>query len=224
MVEMVCEGVGNMADDSVADAALKRDAGVGRQAVSEADANILGLTAALAAARTELAKVGAARESALSWVRELEASVREREGVIAELRATLRERDRRIDEMNERLARTQNRITEVERSLERTIELQRSLEAEFDQARRVQDQTATVLAATRDVTDRSRADIAERDARIRQLEQEVARRGVAGTPAAVGTALADLFKIAKQRRADRLASSQPWRIPSSTGSKGPRRS
>ena len=181
----------------------------------EAEAKLNALTVALEAARAELARAGKGREDALAWVRELEAAVREREAVITELRAALRERDRRIGELGERLERTQARITEVEHSLARTVELQRSLEAEFDQARRAQDQTASVLAATRDATDRVQAVLAERDALIRQLQLEVARRGAPGTPAAVGTALADLFKAAKQRRLQRLAVSEPWRLPPS---------
>ena len=105
----------------------------------------------------ELAAAVKAREDALNWVRELEAAVRERDGLISELRTGLKERDGRIDELAERLERTQVRIADVERSLDRTVELQRSLEAEFDRARHMQDQTASVLAATRDVTDRGRA-------------------------------------------------------------------
>ncbi|MEI6557194.1 MAG: hypothetical protein WCO00_02220 [Rhodospirillaceae bacterium] len=171
------------------------------------------LTAALSAARAEAAEAAVAREDALTWVRELEAAVRERNGMITELRAALSERDRRIGQLSDRVERTQGRISEVERSLERTVELQRSLEAEFDQARRVQDQTAVVLAGARNATERSRTELAERDAQIRQLQAEVARRGPPGTPAAVGTALTDLFKAARLRRAERLALTQPWRVP-----------
>ena len=212
-----------MVEQPVADTTPNRgtpsngDGGADPGAVSggpdEAGARIQALTTALEAARAELGAAVAARENAMTWVRELEAGIRERESVITELRTALRDRDGRIDELGVRLERTQARISEVERSLERTVELQWSLEAEFDQARRVQDQTASVLAAARDATERSRGDLAERDALIRQLQMEVARRGTPGTPAAVGTALADLFKKAKQRRLERLAAAEPWRLP-----------
>jgi len=212
-----------MVDEPVADTAPSGGNGWNGEAVAgsgpgsgnpqESGAETPALTVALEAARAELAAAARAREDALNWVRELEAAVREREGVITELRSALRERDGRIDELAERLERTQLRIAEVERSLDRTVELQRSLEAEFDRARQAQDQTASILAATRDVTDRSRAELAERDALIRQLQNEVARRGAAGTPAAVGTALADLIQAAKRRRLERLAATQPWRLP-----------
>ena len=183
------------------------------ESLGDAGAVGFALTAALELARADLAKAVEARENALAWVRELEAAVRERDSVIAELRRALLDRDQRVDELAERLERTLVRITEVEHSLERTTELQRSLEAEFDQARRAQDRAASALAATRDVSDRSRTEIAERDALIRQLQAEVVRRGAPGSRAALGTALADLFRAAKQRRAERLAATEPWRLP-----------
>ena len=183
---------------------------------ADTDAAIRSLTAALEAARAECREAVTTREKLLDWVRELEAAVRERDNLIEQLRAALRDRDRRVDELAERLERTQVRINDIEHSLERTVELQRSLEAEFDQARRAQDQTASVLAASREDTDRSRTALAERDAQIKKLQSEVARRGQPGSPAAVGTALVDLFRAAKQRRLERLAATQPWRLPPSS--------
>ena len=169
--------------------------------------------AALEALRARHAEVVAERDRALEDLVVLATAVQERNEVIAALRADAEDRERRVEDLNARLERTLVRVDEVEQALARTLETQRVLEADFDEVRRTQEQIAASIAAVREADQRSQADLADRDDVVRRLQAEMARRGTAGSPAAVRTALADFFKDANRRRLERLAATQPWRLP-----------
>ena len=169
--------------------------------------------AALEELRARHAEVAAERDRALDELRLLATAIRERDEVIAALRADAEDREQRVEVLNGRLERTQVRVEEVEQAMARTLDTQRVLEADFAEVRRAQEQIAASIAAVREAEGRSQADLADREDAIRRLEAEMARRGTAGTPAAVRTALSDFFKDANRRRQERLAATQPWRLP-----------
>ena len=129
------------------------------------------------------------------------------------LTATLADRDQDLTDLRTAAADRDQQIVALQKDVEHGTTLQRSLEAEFDQARRQHRQTSAALAAARDEAATLRDELAARDALIGTLQNEAARRGPAGSRAAVSTALGDLLRNAQQRRLERLAATQPWRLP-----------
>ncbi|MBI1206029.1 MAG: hypothetical protein GC191_01935 [Azospirillum sp.] len=78
-------------------------------------------------------------------------------------------------------------------------------------ARIVELETALAAAGTRGSG--LEAAVAESEAYIGQLVEELERRGPSGSPRAVGTAFRDMVRHAHAVRLERLAATEPWRLP-----------
>ena len=143
----------------------------------------------------------------------LNAELATRDRLAGELELALAERDRRaaefqalLDELGERVKTAQaeldavnGRIADLDGALTQTLERQQAFDADLEETRRGVIRAGEILA--------------EREAELIRLRAEIARRGPPGTPVAVRVALTELFQVAGERRRQRLAATQPWRLP-----------
>jgi len=191
-----------------------------RAALAERDGEIAGLQAAAAereqqinALQEELRCAAGLRTTIAELTATLACRFEETAALRLQLRTALAERDGEVAGLQTAVAERDQRIKALQAEQLRATDLQRSLEAEFDLSRRQHGQAGSALATLRDEMAALRRELAARDAVIANLQAEAARRGPPGSPAAVGTALADLLRTARQRRLERLAATQPWRLP-----------
>ena len=202
---------------------------IGERARLEADASLqkIGLAARDQRIAVLEAELAATRKAKEALRQKLEAEIREIQHELDSTAAALAAaqvegarhhelldgNSRQVEALEAALTLTEKRVGDLETSLARTTDLQRSLEAEFDQVRCQLELTTATLTAAKAGLAEQQALLAARETDVQRLRAEAARRGPPGTPAAVGRALADLFRSAQERRLNRIAVNEPWRVP-----------